>query len=109
MRVISEGCVFGETNFALGISSQTSLARASVDKVTVQEISGHSVSELLGSNAEMRARLYFVLCQVSKSFCPCQESSLPNLIQNATSNTRRFWPNLLARACVCVCVGGGGG
>jgi hypothetical protein len=67
--VISEGCVFGETNFALGISSRTSLARASVDNVTVQEISGHGVSELLGNDAEMRARLYFVLCQVGNRFC----------------------------------------
>ncbi len=64
LRVISEGCVFGETNFALEISSRKSLARASVADVTVQEISGPDVSDLLGNDAEMRAHLYFVLCQV---------------------------------------------
>lgn len=64
MRVISEGFVFGETNFALGTTSRTYHARASVDSAVVLEISGPSVMRMLDGDAEMRARLYFVLCQV---------------------------------------------
>ncbi len=62
--MIPEGFVFGETNFALGITTRTSQARASADCVTVLEVSGNSVVRMLDSDAEMRARLYFVLCQV---------------------------------------------
>ena len=56
--------MFGETNFALGITSQTSSARASADEVTVLEISGSNAAEILDNDSEMRAVLYFVLCQV---------------------------------------------
>ena len=64
LRLVSEGFVFGETNFALGITSQTSSARASADEVTVLEISGSNAAEILDNDSEMRAVLYFVLCQV---------------------------------------------
>ncbi len=72
MRVISEGCVFGETSFVLGISLQMTLAQASVENVILLEISRHAVLELLDNDAEMRARLYFILCQVCNSFVQCK-------------------------------------